>query len=952
MAPTQERGVLTYGNDEGRMHPDPLYDRSWAIVIGINYDYDGSEHPHLQNARNDAEAVAEILEDIAAFDYVFLLRDQEATAAAILRWLRQELPRKTRPNDRVMFFFAGHGISQESRQGVTRGYLVPHGALRNAYADYIDMAEFHKACTLIPAKHILIVLDCCFSGVHAVASRATPGPPDHMDDAYLQRIASRTTWQIFTAGDSDDMAADSGTRPGHSAFTSALLEGLEGGADQNGDGYITATELANYVTPEVARQTDGGQCPVFRYLAGSKQGGDFIFVVPEIEPATDSSSEVSKMEPATESPPAIPQIEPATESHPEVPEVELVTESQPEVSQVEPATASPGEVPEVKLATDPQPEVPPEEGATESQPDVPRPIGHAEVLPQHSPPRESDSELELPPVPVTPPKPTLFRSDGTVIDPTMIHSSAGEGRIGIFTETSEIKVTPGSATVVPLIILNQGPVVDHFEVSVEGIPSDWVQSIPAPIQLMPGEQQDVALSIQPPRNPSSLVGAHAMTMKIASRDLPDQVASVQFQLDIEGYSQFSCEMLPERVRAGSSSRIIIRNEGNRKETFTVTWRDRGDEVEFRPSSQVRSTVPAGQTTSVSFKATPRRRPAPAEDTAHNFSAEVTAPTGETQRLNGELVVTKTAPSRLPLWLLALLAFACMSLVAVAALALGWTGSRSTGITKTMTPMRVDTSATEIAISAKVDATANAQAKMATAQAQRSNQATPEGTADGGFFGGEVIPEPAAQAETTTARAQQANQATVAAEMTRAAAQEKTATALAQQAAQATVAAGMTRAAAQVETATALAQQANPALARAQKIAAAAQAKTATALAQQAKTTTVVAAQPSFGPLIFGSGLDYHNERPTGVAEVFDYGVTELFACLEFENAPAPWNYEYTWYLNGEVVLEQVETVTRRMGTTCSGATNSSKPLPHGSYRVTVEINGEVLLTGICAIEPR
>ena len=297
MNPDETRGALQYGGGDELASPQPLYGQSWAVVIGIDYDYDGSEHPRLQNARNDAREIAKILETSYAFEHVFLLLDHEATAEAILGWLRQELPQKTEPNDRVVFFFAGHGTSQESHQGVTRGYLVPHGARKDWYADYIDMAELHKACTQVPAKHILIILDCCFSGVNAVASRATPAsPPDVVDDAYLKRIASRRTWQILTAGDSDDLAADSGTRPGHSAFTSALLEGLEGGADQNRDGYITATELSNYVTPEVTRQTSGGQSPFFRYLSGSEQGGDFVFV--QDEPVDVSPINLSQGDPA------------------------------------------------------------------------------------------------------------------------------------------------------------------------------------------------------------------------------------------------------------------------------------------------------------------------------------------------------------------------------------------------------------------------------------------------------------------------------------------------------------------------------------------------------------------------------------------------------------------------------------------------------------------------------
>lgn len=63
------------------------------------------------------------------------LCDEQATQQAILEWLRDNLPVKTGPNDRVVFFFAGHGVTHP-RSG--RGYLVPYGARQGKYSDYVD----------------------------------------------------------------------------------------------------------------------------------------------------------------------------------------------------------------------------------------------------------------------------------------------------------------------------------------------------------------------------------------------------------------------------------------------------------------------------------------------------------------------------------------------------------------------------------------------------------------------------------------------------------------------------------------------------------------------------------------------------------------------------------------------------------------------------------------------
>ena len=78
---------------------------------------------------------------------------------------------------------------------------------------------------------------------------------------------------MFTAGGADQQVADNGPN-GHSVFTWTLLQALDGRGDLNGDGFITATELAAYVAPAVSALSH--QTPAFGNMPGS-EGGDFIF---------------------------------------------------------------------------------------------------------------------------------------------------------------------------------------------------------------------------------------------------------------------------------------------------------------------------------------------------------------------------------------------------------------------------------------------------------------------------------------------------------------------------------------------------------------------------------------------------------------------------------------------------------------------------------------------------
>jgi len=264
------------------------YQKSWALVIGIN-DYEGRP---LKNARNDAEAVAALLKEKYGFDEVISLLDKDASRENILRYLREDLRDRVGDEDRLIIFFAGHGESQPRKGGGRIGYIIPQDARKDTSIDHIDMDELRKACDRIPAKHILIILDCCFSGVAAITTglrgKTDEKPPKKLNDLYLRKLTEKKAYQIMTAGDVDQSIRDSGCVPGHSAFTAALLDGLRGDADRDSNGLITATELFDYVQPRVSCETsaDGaeGQMPFLDYIRGSDiyHPGNFVFMLPSI----------------------------------------------------------------------------------------------------------------------------------------------------------------------------------------------------------------------------------------------------------------------------------------------------------------------------------------------------------------------------------------------------------------------------------------------------------------------------------------------------------------------------------------------------------------------------------------------------------------------------------------------------------------------------------------------
>jgi peptidoglycan/xylan/chitin deacetylase (PgdA/CDA1 family)/uncharacterized caspase-like protein len=257
-----------------------LYHESWAVVVGIdNY----AKWPKLHYAVNDANGIKEILLTKFHFkpDHVFTLLNEDATRERILSVLGDTLsnPGNLKRDDRVFVFFAGHGATRKLPSGRDLGYIVPVEAdTQNFQGQSISMSNFQDISESIPAKHVFFVMDSCYSGL-AITRGQSPGN-------YIKEMSKRTARQMLTAGGADEEVADNGPN-GHSVFTWTLLQGLEGRADLNSDGFITAAELAAYVGPGVSALSH--QTPAFGNLPGS-EGGEFIF---ELHPETEFLSGLS-----------------------------------------------------------------------------------------------------------------------------------------------------------------------------------------------------------------------------------------------------------------------------------------------------------------------------------------------------------------------------------------------------------------------------------------------------------------------------------------------------------------------------------------------------------------------------------------------------------------------------------------------------------------------------------
>jgi uncharacterized caspase-like protein len=136
----------------------PRYDESRALVIGVN-DY--RKCSPLEYALSDAKAFAELLGAKFGFasDKINLLTDAQATKPGIMAsFMEYTQHGRVRPDDRIIVFFAGHGHTRAGRRGEV-GFLVPADGDPDDLETLIRWDNLTRNADLIPAKHILFVMD-------------------------------------------------------------------------------------------------------------------------------------------------------------------------------------------------------------------------------------------------------------------------------------------------------------------------------------------------------------------------------------------------------------------------------------------------------------------------------------------------------------------------------------------------------------------------------------------------------------------------------------------------------------------------------------------------------------------------------------------------------------------------------------------------------------------------
>ena len=243
-----------------------MYEESHALVIGGS-DYTGG-WPKLPGVEKDIILVKKALE-AKGFNVVSVMNPNSQELENAFEVFIEKYGQK--PNNRLLFYFAGHGHTVEPQYGgMALGYIVPVEApnpndnLNKFKRVAMSMQRIEEYAMSIDAKHALFIFDSCFSGSLFALSRAVP--------EHISYKTAKPVRLFITSGSADEKVPDT------SIFRQQFIVALDGEGDINGDGYMTGAELSDFVFKNVVNYSKGAQHPQYGKIRNPNlDKGDFVF---------------------------------------------------------------------------------------------------------------------------------------------------------------------------------------------------------------------------------------------------------------------------------------------------------------------------------------------------------------------------------------------------------------------------------------------------------------------------------------------------------------------------------------------------------------------------------------------------------------------------------------------------------------------------------------------------
>ena len=223
-----------------------------AIIIGIQ-DY--KRVAKAEFANQDAQVFYDYASRALGIkpENIKLLVDDGADDLEIRRAFKSWLPQKVKKGKTdVYVFYSGHGLPSDDGKSL---YFLPHGVDREFIErTAINQHEIVANLQAAQPKSVTMFIDSCYSGQTRAGTTLLASARPIVIKA--KETAYPAEFTVITASANDQISWSSPDLK-HGVFSYYLMKAMEGDADANKDGRITAGELQEYLVDLVGRKAEG-----------------------------------------------------------------------------------------------------------------------------------------------------------------------------------------------------------------------------------------------------------------------------------------------------------------------------------------------------------------------------------------------------------------------------------------------------------------------------------------------------------------------------------------------------------------------------------------------------------------------------------------------------------------------------------------------------------------------
>jgi hypothetical protein len=223
-------------------------------------------------------------------------------------------------------------------------------------------------------------------------------------------------------------------------------------------------------------------------------------------------------------------------------------------------------------------------------------------------------------------------------------------------DQSSLHVEPGGEATATLTVRNTGTVVDEFTFDALGPLADWVAVDPTVLRLLPGMEEQVQVSLRPPRSPEVPTGGVPLGLRVNSKEDPEGSATEEWVVTVSPFVAVTAELLPRtsRGRRVGVHEIAVDNRGNDLANIELLAYDDAEALEFE-FDDPGLVAEANAATFTKLHARPRKRFWRGKDKTWPFKVELHPSEGPPVLLEGTMLQQPLVPRWLGRALLALLA---------------------------------------------------------------------------------------------------------------------------------------------------------------------------------------------------------------------------------------------------------------------------------------------------------